>query len=97
MGFERALTRVLYHLLPKAKRTHMSEDLIGWIYSDLHPSERQKMIEILQPSLLEMIREGEIGLSLLIYYHLLCLMPLKWRNRYTDSETPLHPRSAQNL
>ena len=97
MGTKSALTRALYHLLPKDERTHMSEDLIGWIYTDLPPSQRQKMIEILQPNLLKSIHEGRIGLSILIYRHFLRIFTLLWRRSDLFPEAPPHLKSFENL
>ena len=97
MGTKSALTRALYHLLPKDERTLMAEDLIGWIYKDLPLFKELKMIEIMQPNLLELIREGQIGLSLLIYRHLLRIFTLLWRRSDLFPEAPPHLKSFENL
>lgn len=53
-------------------------DLITWLCADLPPAGQREKIEWLGPRLLERICKGRIGLPLVVYYHLLRLLPLRW-------------------
>ena len=78
MRIKRALTRVLMKWLPADEQARTVADVIAWLYADLPPAGQQEKIEQLGPRLIEMLREGHFGLSLLIYHHLLRLPPLRW-------------------
>ena len=78
MGIKHALTRVLMNWLPPDDQEQMVADLIARLYADLPPARQQEKIEWLGPRLMAMIREGRFGLPLLVYYHLLRLLPLRW-------------------
>ena len=64
--------------LPADDQARMAADLIAWLYADLPPAEQQEKIEWLGPRLIEMIRKGCFGLSLVACYHLsLCSSRVK--------------------
>ena len=78
MGMKQTLTRILMNWLPADEQARMVARLVAWVYADLPPAEQQEKIEWLGPRLMAMIREGRFGLPLLVYYHLLRLLPLRW-------------------
>ena len=78
MGIKQALIRVLMDRLPPQEQTRMVADVIAWLYADLPPAEQQVKIERLGPRLAAMIRQGRLGLLLLVYYHLSRVPPLRW-------------------
>jgi hypothetical protein len=78
MGIRQALIRVLMDRLPSEEQTRMVADVIAWLYPDLPPAEQQVKIDRLGPRLAAMIRQGRLGLLLLVYYHLSRVAPLRW-------------------
>jgi hypothetical protein len=78
MEIKKALTRALMNRLPDDEQVRMAADVVAWLYADLAPAQRQEKIEKLAPGLLERIRAGQIGLLLVVYYHLLRLPILRW-------------------
>ncbi|MGD9099210.1 MAG: hypothetical protein PVF45_01935 [Anaerolineae bacterium] len=81
MGIKQTLIRLLLNRLPADEQARMVADVIAWLYADLPPARRQEKIERLGPGLMEMIRQGRLGLPLLVYHHLLRLPPLRWLPR----------------
>jgi hypothetical protein len=63
--------------LPVDEQANMAVDVVAWMCAGLPPAERQIQIARLAPRLLDRIREGQFGLRLVIYYHLLRLPPLR--------------------
>jgi hypothetical protein len=78
MEIKKALTRALMNRLPDDEQVRMAADVVAWLYADLSPTQRQEKIEKLAPRLLERIRAGQLGLLLVVYYHLLRLPRLRW-------------------
>lgn len=70
MNLKRKLIRGLWISLPPDEQKAMVKDFLGWLYADLLPGERRKKVDLLAPRLMELISEGDIGLSLLVYQHL---------------------------
>jgi hypothetical protein len=89
MEIKKALTRTLLNWLPADAQARMAADVVAWLCADLPPAQRQEKIEKLRPRLLERIRDGQFGLRLVVYYHLLRLPPLRWLGpRGTQAEDP---------
>jgi len=88
MRAKNELTRMLLDLLPPEDQARMARDVILWLCADLQPAERQQKVEKLAPRLLARIRQGQLGLKLIVYYHLLRVPPLSWldRGRVTAQE-----------
>jgi hypothetical protein len=77
MEIKEVLTRVLLTWLPADEQERMAADVVAWLCADLPAAQRQQKIEKLGPRLLKRIREGQFGLRLVVYYHLLRLPPLR--------------------
>jgi hypothetical protein len=75
---KQALTRVLLDRLPADAQARMAADVVAWLCADLPPAEQREKIEKLGPRLLKRIRAGQLGLRLVVYYHLLRLPPFRW-------------------
>jgi len=75
MGLKRALTCRLMNRLPAEEQAELVTVLIAWRFADLSPAAQQQRIEQFSPGLIYMMREGRIGLPLLIVHHLLRLSP----------------------
>jgi hypothetical protein len=89
MEIKKALTRALLNWLPADEQARMAADVVAWLCADLPPAQRQEKIEKLRPRLLERIRDGQFGLRLVVYYHLLRPPPLRWLDpRGTPAEDP---------
>jgi hypothetical protein len=78
MGIKSALTRALLNWLPVDEQERMAADVVAWLCADLPTAQRQEKIEKLGPRLLKRIRDGQFGLRLVVYYHLLRLPPFRW-------------------
>ena len=78
MKIKPVLIHCLLNKLPADEQARMAADVIAWLYADLPPARRQEKVERLGPRLLDMIRQGRLGLPLLVYHHLLRLPPLRW-------------------
>jgi hypothetical protein len=78
MRIKQALTRFLVNRLPPDEQARLAADVVAWLYADLPPGEQQEKIGRLGSGLLEMMRQGRLGLPLLVYHHLLRLPPLRW-------------------
>ena len=93
MEIMKALTRALLNRLPAGEQERMAADVVAWLCADLPARQRQEKIEKLGPRLLERIRAGQLGLRLVVYYHLLRLPPLRWLDpRGAPAE---HPARSQ--
>ncbi len=77
MSVRQALARGLVRRLPAHRQVRMAADTIAWLYADQPPDERKARAETLAPRLLERIQAGQIGLRLVLYYHLLRLPALR--------------------
>jgi hypothetical protein len=73
VGWRQRLTRSLAQWLPAPLRERMAADAIVWLFADLPPAERQARVTRLAPRLLARIQAGQIGLRLVVAYHLLRL------------------------
>jgi hypothetical protein len=78
MEIKEALTRALLNWLPVDEQERMAADVVAWLCADLPAAQRQQKIEKLGPRLLKRIHAGQLGLRLVVYYHLLRLPPLRW-------------------
>jgi hypothetical protein len=78
MAIKKALTRALLNWLPVEQQVRMAADVVAWLCADLPAAQRQEKIEKLGPRLLKRIRDGQFGLRLVVYYHLLRLPPFRW-------------------
>lgn len=78
MRIKSTMTRILLDLLPPGDQARMARDVILWLCADLPPAEQRLKVEKLAPRLLARIRLGQLGLKLVVYYHLLRLPPLCW-------------------
>ena len=88
MDIKRRLIRNLVDRLPPDDQERMVADVIAWLFAELQPAERQEKIQRLGPRLLEMIKQGRLGLPLLIYYHLLRRPWLHWLARWASPMSP---------
>jgi hypothetical protein len=89
MGIKVALTRALLNGLPTDEQERMAADVVAWLCTDMPTAQRQEKIEKLGPRLLQRIRDGQFGLRLVVYYHLLRLPPLCWLDpREAPAEGP---------
>ena len=89
MEIKEALTRALLNWLPVDEQERMAADVVAWLCADLPAAQRQQKIEKLGPRLLKRIRAGQLGLRLVVYYHLLRLPPLRWLDpRGAPAERP---------
>lgn len=79
MSIKGVLTKLLFRIMPEIDRQRMASDLITWLEADLPHEEQQEMIKALRPNLLEFISEGRIGLSLMVFHHLLRIFTSRWR------------------
>jgi hypothetical protein len=64
--------------LPGDAQARMAADVVDWLCADLAPAERQEILEPLTARLLARLRNGQFGLQLVAYYHLLRLSPWRW-------------------
>jgi hypothetical protein len=78
VGIKQVLTHFLMNRLPVDEQAGIAADVIAWRFADLPPAEQQKSVEQFAPGLMQMMREGRVGLSLLIVHHLLRLPPFHW-------------------
>jgi hypothetical protein len=78
MRIKQRMTRFLMNRLSLDEQIRLAGDLIAWRFADLPPAEQQAKIEQLGPGLMGMMRQGRVGLLLLITHHLLRLPPLRW-------------------
>ena len=88
MGLKRALTCHLMNRLPAEEQAELVADLIAWRFADLSPAARWRRIEQFSPGLIFMLREGRIGLPLLIFRHLLRLSPSRACGEMVATEDP---------
>ena len=89
MEINGALTRLLLNWLPVDEQERMAANVVAWLCADIPTAQRQEKIEKLGPRLLERIRDGQFGLRLVVYYHLLRLPPLRWQDpRGAPAEGP---------
>lgn len=78
MEIKEALIRALINWLPVHEQERMAADVVAWLCADLTAARRQEKVEKLAPRLLKRMRAGQLGLRLVIYYHLMRLPPLRW-------------------
>ncbi|HSR32926.1 MAG TPA: hypothetical protein VLY63_20375 [Anaerolineae bacterium] len=76
------VTRVLVSWLSAEEQARMAADTVTWLCAGLPPAERQAEIQRLAPGLAERVRQGQFGLGLVAYYHLLRLPPLRWCHQW---------------
>jgi hypothetical protein len=90
MPIKKALTRALLNWLPVDEQERMAADVVAWLCADMTAVQRQEKIEKLAPRLLERIRAGQLGLRLVVYYHVLRLPLLRWLDpRGAPGEDPV--------
>lgn len=75
MEIKKAFTCFLMDRLPPEEQVSTVTDVIAWRFADLSPAEQQQRVEQFGPGLMHMMREGRVGLPLLIFRHLLRLSP----------------------
>jgi len=73
MGTKQALTRFLMNHLPAEEQAQLVSDVIAWRFASLRQADQQARIEQFGPGLMQMMREGRVGLPLIITRHLLRL------------------------
>jgi hypothetical protein len=89
MEIKQALIRALVNWLPADEQERMAADVVAWLCADMTAARRQEKVEKLAPRLLKRMRAGQLGLQLVIYYHLMRLPPLRWLHcRDAPAETP---------
>jgi hypothetical protein len=93
MGFKQRVAGALMQRLPADEQRQLVADVIAWRLTDISEEEQRQHIERLGPGLLEMMRQGRVGLALLVTRHLMRLPPLRWLARATTptgagSESP---------
>jgi hypothetical protein len=89
MEIKQALTRALLNWLPVDEQERMAADVVARLCADIPAAQRQDKIEKLGPRLLKRIRAGQLGLRLVVYYHLLRLPLLRWLDpRRAPAEDP---------
>jgi hypothetical protein len=88
MGLKRALTCLLLNRLPAEEQEELVADLIAWRFADLSPGARRRRIEQFSPGLIFMMREGRVGLPLLIIHHLLRVSPYRACGEMVAAEDP---------
>ena len=72
----------------------MANDLITWLNPHLPCVRQQELIADLRPHLLNLIREGRIGLSLLIYHHLMRFFTSRRRKSNISPVVPPNLKSV---
>jgi hypothetical protein len=80
------VTRVLVSWLSAEEQARMVAGTVTWLCADLPPAERQAIVQQLGPGLAERVRQGQFGLGLVAYYHLLRLPPLRWCHQWIMPE-----------
>jgi hypothetical protein len=81
MGIKETLTCCLMNRLPAEEQAELVADLIAWRFADLSPTVQGQRIEQFGPGLMHTMREGRVGLPLLVLHHLLRLPPSHWLAR----------------
>ena len=90
MSIKQALTRFLINRLPADEQADIAACVIAWRFADLSAAERQQRIDQFGLGLLQLMREGRVGLALLIFHHLLRLSPSRWLARRVASASRVY-------
>jgi hypothetical protein len=88
MRIKQTLTRFLMDHLPAEEQAQLVAEVIAWRFSDLPPADQQKRIEQFGPGLMQMMREGRVGLPLLITHHFLRRLPARCSGQPTAVNMP---------
>jgi hypothetical protein len=88
---KRALTRFLMKRLSAMEQAQLAADVIAWRFSGLSPCEKQALVQRLSPQLLQAMREGRVGLPLLLARHLLRLVGFWWLARAQPERQAMGP------
>ena len=78
MDVKGSLTRRLMSWLPAEEQADMIARLIAWLYPDLAPGQQEELVLRVRPVLEKRLRQGHVGLQLLLYTHLVRLPALHW-------------------
>lgn len=88
---KQALTRFLMKLLTEDEQSQLAADVVGWRFSHLGASEQRALVQRLSPQLLRAMREGRVGLRLLLARHLLRQLGFWWLARAQPARQAMCP------
>jgi hypothetical protein len=88
---KQALTRLLMKRLTAEEQAQLAADVVAWRFSHLSASERQALVQRLSPQLLQAMREGRVGLPLLLARNALRLVGSWWLGRTRYERQAMNP------